>query len=706
MLVFANIMWFLLPLETKAISFSNKPPNLSSTNVDVESIQMQMILEFVNKHGIKYLNTYFDLNEKPSLKTLQRLIVRAKGESIFVVSKEVSDSIIEQEKQKIKRSPLLHLYILDDLDHFGRLIKSEKPVNLSVNNRKIPSDQLWMVKKPENRSKNQVLRSLEDIEIDDGIKIFFYSLQEDYKVNIAIMHKTNIHSAAMLKPFHNWSQTEGFSSSHECNKERKNSLIGQHIRIVSAYNPPSVSYIEDNCSSKRCFKGLFPDVWHLIADQFNLTFTVRQVYQWGSFENGKWNGMVGMVHEGKADIAVGDLTPTQQRSNAVDFLPTIVEITEDMYMKNPGDVFSLVSYFGPFTKLSWICILLWLIGTPLLLVIIVWCLAYMDRSSVSIFNCYISVMAFLLNFSRVAIPSQYSIRLALACLLIGGMTFYYHWEAELIAYMSVRKINLPFENLKELSETPGFKLLLPKGSVFIDTFKNSDDPIYSKIWNEKINPFYDDLPLAEDVLTRLQNEPYSVVYSDSTVKMRDPYLNCEIVDVGAPVRRSQLAFAVQKSSPFYETFRDQIAMFKESGLIGRYIQRYSMERQACKSYDGSAVSMHQCFVMFQILFFGAIVSLFWLLGEFSAFYFQKNDGINREIGQHLKESHEIAKARNDTKERTSVLINQKKKKFIRGHLGVDELRKELKKQKLLTRQLRRQLIKGWHDQIDRQSQNE
>ena len=90
-----------MPLETKAIAFTNEPPNLSSTNVDVESIQMQMILEFANKHGIKYLNTYFDPNEKTSLKALQRLIVKAKRESIFVVSKEVSDSITEKEKQKI-----------------------------------------------------------------------------------------------------------------------------------------------------------------------------------------------------------------------------------------------------------------------------------------------------------------------------------------------------------------------------------------------------------------------------------------------------------------------------------------------------------------------------------------------------------------------------------------------------------------------------
>ena len=76
------------------------------------------------------------------------------------------------------------------------------------------------------------------------------------------------------------------------------------------------------------------------------------------------------------------------------------------------------------------------------------------------------------------------------------------------------------------------------------------------------------------------------------------------------------------------------------------------------------------------------------------------------MGQHLKESHENAKAKNEVKKKASILTNQKTKKFIHGRLREEGLRKELAKQKLLTRQLRRQLIRGWHDQIDMQSQNE
>ena len=93
--------------------------------------------------------------------------------------------------------------------------------------------------------------------------------------------------------------------------------------MVSALSPPAVTYIEDKCSSKRCFKGFFADVWHALVDQMNFTFTIRRAYEWGSFENAKWNGMVGMLHEGKADIAAADLTVTIERSKAVDFFTNL-----------------------------------------------------------------------------------------------------------------------------------------------------------------------------------------------------------------------------------------------------------------------------------------------------------------------------------------------------------------------------------------------
>ena len=86
------------------------------------------------------------------------------------------------------------------------------------------------------------------------------------------------------------------------------------------------------------------------------------------------------------------------------------------------------------------------------------------------------------------IPDNHSSRIAFACVVIGGMILFYHWEAELISYMSVRKIDTPVKSLEELSESPQFKLIVSQGTSFVDTFRYSKDSIHSKLWNEKIVP--------------------------------------------------------------------------------------------------------------------------------------------------------------------------------------------------------------------------
>ena len=75
---------------------------------------------------------------------------------------------------------------------------------------------------------------------------------------------------------------------------------------------------------------------------------------WGTISNGLWNGMVGMLNEKTVDIAVADLSITNARSRVIDYLPSLVQYTEGLYMKNPGDAFSYDLYLQPFTKTSWV----------------------------------------------------------------------------------------------------------------------------------------------------------------------------------------------------------------------------------------------------------------------------------------------------------------------------------------------------------------
>ena len=290
------------------------------------------------------------------------------------------------------------------------------------------------------------------------------------------------------------------------------------------------------------------------------------------------------------------------------------------------------------------------------------------------------------------IPNHCSIRIAFACVALGGMIFFYHWDAVLIAHMSVKNINSPLKNLKELSESPQFKFIVSQGTAHLDYFRYSNDPINSKLWNDKILPYFDDLPRYHEIEKRILNDPYTVAYFDSIMKMTESYINCEIVDIGEPIRTAHLAFAVQKNSPFYKIFHDQIKRLKETGLVQRYIQRYNMESQNCDSYGGKSVSIQQCVTGFKILLLGAIISFLGLLAELCTSHLRNKFGndlhpdVNtlRPLVNKARNNAVNAKAR---MKMAFVLKNHKRRKPLHSLLSEDRLKKKLAEQRsIVTRQ--------------------
>lgn len=72
-------------------------------------------------------------------------------------------------------------------------------------------------------------------------------------------------------------------------------------------------------------------------------------------EKGEWNGMIGELINGKADIAIADLTITSKREEAVDFtLPFMNTGISILFKKPTTKVTTLFSFLSPFSMVVWI----------------------------------------------------------------------------------------------------------------------------------------------------------------------------------------------------------------------------------------------------------------------------------------------------------------------------------------------------------------
>ena len=537
-----------------------------------------------------------------------------------------NSSNASRDNQKEKGSTLvtLHLYVRPDLQPLNSLMLVDTS---SYSNSHQPRSDVWLIKMPNSiEGKGNFSNRMNEYDMYSGKNVYYYSLLENGSIKVNRLDKTNPNYDTVLEFNEVWSGKDEFQDNHNELWSMHRSLQGANIRVVSAYAPPAVTYIEDGCTSKSCFKGIFANVFHALADQMNFTFTIKRAYMWGSVTNGTWNGMVnslqhfiashfGMLNEKLADIAATDLTITNARSTVVDFLPPLMEITEELYMKNPGDAFSNVSYIGSFTKVSWTAIAIFLISVPLVLSAIMGNVMPRNAEYHSLFECYILTSASILNLAYALKSSMLRNRIALLSVMIGGMLIYSHWEAQLISHLAFKKFNFPFSNLKEFSDNSKFKLMVARGTVFVDFFRCSDYPVRTKIWRDKLEPFIDKMPMLEDIKDSIIDDPYTVTYADSTLRMTEEYISCKFIDIKPPIRKTQLAFALQKDSALYQAFNYHINSLKEVGLMQKYIKSHRMEAQVCDDYSGGPVTIQQCYTAFQILAAGMFMAFLGFILE-------------------------------------------------------------------------------------------
>ena len=94
-----------------------------------------------------------------------------------------------------------------------------------------------------------------------------------------------------------------------------------HLPVAANGDPPLLHVTEDGDGSFS-FKGPLKNLLDTLSSLLNFTYTlyVPPDGQYGGrFENGSWNGMIGEVVNGRADLALGALVFTEERYDVLDF---------------------------------------------------------------------------------------------------------------------------------------------------------------------------------------------------------------------------------------------------------------------------------------------------------------------------------------------------------------------------------------------------
>ena len=103
----------------------------------------------------------------------------------------------------------------------------------------------------------------------------------------------------------------------------------------------------------------------------------------------------------------------------------------------------------------------------------------------------------------------------------------------LVSYLATRKTVLPFHTLSEMYENTDFRLALIPSTSFEDSFKYSTDPLWQKIFKERLQPHlqeYSDYPdHLSDMVSFLRNDYKTALY-DGVIVLRYVFLDQDLLN--------------------------------------------------------------------------------------------------------------------------------------------------------------------------------
>uniref|UniRef100_A0A3B5L4X1 Glutamate receptor n=1 Tax=Xiphophorus couchianus TaxID=32473 RepID=A0A3B5L4X1_9TELE len=244
------------------------------------------------------------------------------------------------------------------------------------------------------------------------------------------------------------------------------------------------------------YEGYCAELASEIAKHVGFTYRLELVGdgKYGSRdpETKQWNGMVGELVYGKADMAVAPLTITLVREQDIDFTKPFMSLGISIMIKKPTKSKpGVFSFLDPLAYEIWMCIVFAYIGVSVVLFLVSRFSPYewQDKETpehindFGIFNSlWFSLGAFMQQGCDIS-PRSLSGR------IVGGVWWFFtliiisSYTANLAAFLTVERMVSPIESAEDLAKQTEIAYGTLEGGSTKDFFKRSKIAVFEKMWS-------------------------------------------------------------------------------------------------------------------------------------------------------------------------------------------------------------------------------
>uniref|UniRef100_A0AAR2K4K1 Glutamate receptor n=1 Tax=Pygocentrus nattereri TaxID=42514 RepID=A0AAR2K4K1_PYGNA len=358
-----------------------------------------------------------------------------------------------------------------------------------------------------------------------------------------------------------------------------------------------------------------------------------------------WNGMVGELVYGKADIAVAPLTITLVREEVIDFSKPFMSLGISIMIKKPQKSKpGVFSFLDPLAYEIWMCIVFAYIGVSVVLFLVSRFSPYEwhteefedgqlgaseSTNEFGIFNSlWFSLGAFMQQGCDIS-PRSLSGR------IVGGVWWFFtliiisSYTANLAAFLTVERMVSPIESAEDLAKQTEIAYgTLDAGSTK-EFFRRSKIALFDKMWQymKSAEPSVFVKSTVEGVLRVRKSKGKYAYLLESTmneyIEQRKP---CDTMKVGGNLDSKGYGIATPKGSALRNAVNLAVLKLNEQGLLDKLKNKWWYDKGECGSGGGeskdsgskktSALSLSNVAGVFYILVGGLGLAMLVALVEF------------------------------------------------------------------------------------------
>ena len=388
-----------------------------------------------------------------------------------------------------------------------------------------------------------------------------------------------------------WSPDSGYLRSKEIEiseffSQQSKDKIEDRLVVTTILSAPYTMKPETDQGEKHpSYEGFSIDLINEISNIVGFNYSLSLVSGYGS-ENpdGSWNGMIGEILEGRADLAIADLTINYQREKVVDFSMPFLDLgISILFVSSPSKSINIFSFITPLSGEVWILTLVGGISVSLTLFFIARVspleTAELDSSEgvspfLSLRHCFWFSASSWVQQGCDFLPRAFSTRTIASFWWFFTLIMISSYTANLAAFLTIERMDSPISSVQDLAKSDLKYGSIRSGST-LSFFSDSDSPLYQKMWS-KMQGWGDSLVQSnqEGIDKVLRDNGGYAFFMESTSIEYQIERNCKLTKVGGNLDSKSYGVAMRKGSHLRSRISSAIIRLRQDGVLEKLKEKW------------------------------------------------------------------------------------------------------------------------------------